>query len=91
MVAYSTGMTVNNPASAIQVKVTLQGIDPPIWRRLLMPADASLEDLHWIIQQAMGCWNSHLHEFNLPDRRIGRPDWEFRPAPLYSRFLRFDL
>lgn len=67
---------MNNPASAIQVKVTLQEIDPPIWRRLLMPADASLEDLHWIIQQAMGWWNSHLHEFNLPDRRIGRPDWE---------------
>jgi len=31
---------------AIQLKVSLEDIDPSIWRRLLMPQNASLDDLH---------------------------------------------
>jgi len=46
-----------------QVKVTLKHSKPPIWRRLLVPADVELSDLHKIIQTAMGWTNSHLHQF----------------------------
>ncbi len=60
---------------AIQLKVSLEDIDPPIWRRLLMPGNASLEDLHWTIQQVMGWLNYHLHEFHIGERRVGRPDY----------------
>ncbi len=60
---------------AIQLKVSLEDIDPPIWRRLLMPGEASLEDLHWTIQQVMGWLNYHLHEFQVGERRVGRPDY----------------
>ncbi|HEY7116181.1 MAG TPA: plasmid pRiA4b ORF-3 family protein [Tepidisphaeraceae bacterium] len=50
---------------ALTIKVTLEGLRPPIWRRLSIPANLTLEDLHWAIQVAMGWTNSHLHQFML--------------------------
>ena len=32
-----------------QIKVTLPGTSPPIWRRLLVPAEATLAQLHGIV------------------------------------------
>ncbi len=46
-----------------QLKVELQGAKPPIWRRILVPGNITLEKLHSIIQICMG-WNDlHLHQF----------------------------
>lgn len=57
-----------------QVKVTLSGIRPPIWRRLLISPQATFQDLHRIIQIAMGWRASHLHLFQAADGRlIGDP------------------
>jgi hypothetical protein len=56
------------PASASTVhrlKITLQDIRPPIWRRLLVPSETSLYELHNHIQTAFGWWDSHLHEFRI--------------------------
>ena len=36
-----------------QIKVTLKHIRPPVWRRILVPADASLYELHTILQIVM--------------------------------------
>jgi hypothetical protein len=57
-----------------QLKVTLLGTKPPIWRRLLTPSDLTLAQLHDVLQIAMGWQNSHLHEFHARGRRIGVPD-----------------
>ncbi|MGI9486943.1 MAG: plasmid pRiA4b ORF-3 family protein [Geminicoccaceae bacterium] len=57
----------------IKLKVTLQGIRPPIWRRLLMPGWITLGDLHWAIQATMGWGNCHLHQFDIADRVYGDP------------------
>ncbi|MDQ3441953.1 MAG: plasmid pRiA4b ORF-3 family protein [Planctomycetota bacterium] len=46
-----------------QIKITLLGSRPSIWRRVLVPSDFTLEELHWIIQAAMPWTNSHLHQF----------------------------
>jgi len=46
-----------------QVKITLQDIEPPIWRRMLVKSDTMLPALHCIIQTAFGWTNSHLHQF----------------------------
>lgn len=46
-----------------QIKITLKGSKPSIWRRLLISSDTELIDLHKIIQTAMGWTNSHLHQF----------------------------
>jgi hypothetical protein len=47
----------------LQLKVTLLDIQPPIWRRLLVPAKIKLPKLHTALQRAFGWTNSHLHAF----------------------------
>lgn len=51
---------VEKPQEIYQIKVTLLGTDPPIWRRLLIPADLTLEQLHDVLQSAMGWEGCHL-------------------------------
>jgi len=58
-----------------QIHVLLKGSKPRIWRRLLVPSDTELGDLHKIIQAAMGWTNSNLHQF-VQNRNIYEP-----PAP----------
>ena len=67
-----------------QFKVKLRGATkPPVWRRVLVPADFTFSGLHAVIQEAFGWWNEHLYCFgNTPYRRqltIAEPnedDWE---------------
>jgi len=47
----------------IQAKVSLQDIDPPIWRRLLLSLDLNLAQLHEVVQAAFAWTDSHLHQF----------------------------
>jgi hypothetical protein len=46
-----------------QIKITLKGIRPPIWRRVLVRDDINLYTFHRIIQVAMGWEGSHHHKF----------------------------
>jgi hypothetical protein len=61
-----------------QIRVTLKDSKPSVWRRVQVRSDATLGELHAIIQMAMGWSNSHLHHFivgKLPNLRfIGAPD-----------------
>jgi len=61
-----------------QLKVQLREIRPPVWRRVLVPGDMDLAELHEVVQAAMGWTNSHLHEFETGGARYGvpDPDWE---------------
>ena len=61
-----------------QIKVTLLGSDPEIWRRLLVPASITLAALHNPLQVAMGWENSHLYEFRKGKELYGRPNPEER-------------
>jgi hypothetical protein len=45
--------TVEKAQEIYQIKVTLLGTDPAIWRRVLVPADLTLEQLHDVLQLAM--------------------------------------
>ena len=56
-----------------QIKVALLGTRPPIWRRVLVPADFTLAQLHNVVQAAMGWEDSHLHRFYVGKRRFGIP------------------
>ena len=69
-----TTNTIEKPQQIYQIKVTLLGTDPPIWRRLLVPADLTLEQLHNVLQIAMGWDDCHLHEFRIGQQRYGTPD-----------------
>ena len=46
-----------------ELRITLCDTKPPIWRRVAVPADITLGQLHDVIQIAMGWANSHLHLF----------------------------
>ncbi len=63
---------------SISLQVTLLDTNPPIWRRLLVPADMTLAQLHVALQAAMGWDDSHLHEFSVGQRGFGRPDPQAR-------------
>jgi len=57
----------------IRLKVTLRGVKPPVWRRLLMPGTMTLGQLHTAIQAAMGWHDSHLHVFDIGGDAFGDP------------------
>jgi hypothetical protein len=60
-----------------QLKVTLRGVSkPPVWRRVLVDADASLGELHQVIIAAMGWDDSHLHMFSDGGARYSTPDMD---------------
>lgn len=59
-----------------QIKVTLLGTKPPIWRRLLVPASLTLTQLHDVLQITMGWQNCHMHEFRIGRRYFGEPSPE---------------
>ncbi|HEX5401397.1 MAG TPA: plasmid pRiA4b ORF-3 family protein [Pseudonocardiaceae bacterium] len=74
---------VRRPATAVrpdtryQIKVALRGVTkPPVWRRLEVPADLDLGQLHEVIQVAMGWQDCHLHVFSDGDTEYGLPDPE---------------
>jgi hypothetical protein len=51
---------------AFQIKATLNGIRPPIWRRFLVRGDMTLEQLHGTLQCLMENWyDYHLHQFTI--------------------------
>jgi len=61
-------------------RIELQGVAPPIWRRIDVPGRYSFWDLHVAIQDAMGWLDYHLHAFRSPapgrseSLEIGIPD-----------------
>lgn len=59
--------------NALQLKITLRYLSPPIWRRLVVLDNFSLGELHAIIQRAMGWGGGHMHEFRMPARGFGPP------------------
>src|SRR5205085_427262 len=76
--AHRTGSTRHMPAATppasdrvYQLKVSLRGISPLVWRRLLVRADTSIAQLHDILQIAMGWEDEHLHRFPLHGRDYG--------------------
>jgi len=70
-------MMVKQLHSIYQIKISLQGAKPPIWRRLLVTDSIKLDVLHKAIQISMGWTDSHLHNFVSKDREIyGIPDPE---------------
>lgn len=66
----------DGPAPIYQIKVGLQGAKPPIWRRLEVPADVTLAQLHGMIQAAFEWEGGHIHVFETPYGDFGMPDRE---------------
>jgi hypothetical protein len=65
--------TIATPTPIYHLKISLEGIEPVIWRRLQVPGTANLGWLHAVIQVAMGWTNSHLHQFVVGKRLYSNP------------------
>jgi hypothetical protein len=61
----------------VQVKIKLRGVSkPPVWRRLRVRADTTLDQLHGTIMAAFGWADYHMHAFESGPERFGLPDPE---------------
>lgn len=49
--------------TAYTLYVRLVEIEPAIWRRIVVPGQLNLYQLHQVLQVTMGWTNSHLHQF----------------------------
>lgn len=65
-----------------QIKVTLKGTRPPIWRRFQVAGDISLRRLHRTLQMVMGWEDSHMYRFEIDGTKYGEPDPFSTPFPL---------
>lgn len=66
--------TLSAMSIAYQLKVTLKGTRPPVWRRLVVPGNLNLARLHDVLQDAMGWEKCHLHQFEVGDAEFGPSD-----------------
>ncbi|MFV2104117.1 plasmid pRiA4b ORF-3 family protein [Micromonospora sp. LOL_024] len=57
-----------------QLRISLSGVRPAIWRRVLVPGGYTLDRLHRVVQHAMGWRDCHLHSFEVDDVQYGEPD-----------------
>lgn len=60
-----TLLPVPNDAYGFRIRLDLRGTKPPVWRRLDLPGDLTLPQLHEVIQAAMGWQDCHLHRFSM--------------------------
>ena len=60
-----------------QLFIQLAGIEPPIWRRIVVPGQVTLAHFHRILQVVMGWENYHLHQFIVGATYYGEPDPEY--------------
>ena len=57
-------------ARLYRMKIVLQDIEPPIWRRFVAPTFMTLEHFHACIQSIMGWENEHSHAFYINGKRF---------------------
>jgi hypothetical protein len=60
-----------------QLKATIIETKPPVWRRVLVPSDYTLGQVHDVLQAAFGWSDYHLHEFEFGRTRYGVVDDEW--------------
>jgi hypothetical protein len=56
---------VSKRLDVLKFSIELLGIQPPIWREVLVPARYTFWELHVAIQDAMGWLDYHLHAFHV--------------------------
>jgi hypothetical protein len=77
-----TPKPADGPIEIATLRIELKHTRPPIWRRVEAPTSITLEDLHAIVQAAMGWLDYHLWEFTTGGRTYGLPmddDWGTEP------------
>jgi hypothetical protein len=70
-------MSVKQLREIYQIKISLIGAKPPIWRTVLVPSNITLDEFHEVIQIAIGWLDCHLHQFIAHEKSYGFLDEEF--------------
>jgi hypothetical protein len=73
---------------AVQVKVMLKHVRPPVWRRLVLPAELTFAGLHRLLQLAFAWDDNHLHVFRTHDGEISDPERHGDPYDQDERRVR---
>ncbi|WP_169914697.1 plasmid pRiA4b ORF-3 family protein [Rhodococcoides yunnanense] len=60
-------MTESDNPALLTLKVSLDDVVPAVWRRIAVPSNILLPELHNVIQDAMGWEDRHLHAFYTGD------------------------
>jgi pRiA4b ORF-3-like protein len=73
-----SGRVVTAKTKIFEIEIVLRDVEPVVSRRVEVPGEASLAELHEVVQAAVGWTNSHLHEFDIDGDRYGLadPDWD---------------
>ena len=76
--------------SIVELKITLEDVEPAVSRTLQVPLDIRLDRLHLTIQEAMGWYNCHLYSFMAAGASWGvpDPDWDGDDLPANKSTLR---
>ncbi len=76
-------MTAVFPSSGIaRLTVEIDDVAPRILRCLEVPLDIRLDDLHFVLQIAIGWQNGHPFEFRIGDKVWALPDREAESNPM---------
>ena len=68
--------------------ITLQGVEPPVWRKFAVPSDLRILQLHYVIQNVMPWNDCHMYEFEINGRRYGTIGPDMGPGVLCERRAR---
>lgn len=62
------------PSNALYtLKISLKNTSPPVWRRIVLEGDLTLDEVHDVIQECFDWNDSHMHEFSLGPAYSGGP------------------
>ena len=62
---------VIDPKRLFQLRISLRGVRPSVWRSVVVSPETTFDTLHDVIQAAMGWENFHLHRFGWTMRMGG--------------------
>jgi hypothetical protein len=69
-------------ATSFELRIQLQDTKPPIWRRLRVPSDILLDELHAAIQTTMGWFDEESHMLHAGNLNFLAEDKEHAEDPL---------
>lgn len=67
------------PPPIYRIKVTLENVEPPVWRRIEVPGDVTLARLHAIIQRVMGWDDYHMWSF-----QVGKAEYQTGSGEMFD-------
>jgi hypothetical protein len=56
--------------NGFRLRISIDGTDPEIWRRVVVPAGVTLEGLHRVIQEALGWLDTRSYRFEIAGEEI---------------------